>query len=67
MDYEVLCHAKPVYEEMDGWQCSTQGICEYRQLPKNARRYVERLEKLLKVPIRFVSTGSKREDTIVRF
>jgi adenylosuccinate synthase len=67
MDYEILCHAKPVYEEMEGWQCPTQGICDYRQLPKNARKYVERLEKLLKVPIRFVSTGSKRDDTIVRF
>ena len=59
-------HAQPVYESMKGWQSSTQGVCQYNKLPINARRYIERLEKMLKVHIKYVSTGSKRDDIIVR-
>ena len=67
LDFEVLSRAKPVYEEMDGWQTVTCGIREYKKLPLNAKRYIERLEKLLKVPIKYVSIGSKRDEMIVRF
>ncbi len=67
MDYEVICKAKPVYIEMKGWSTPTAGVREYDKLPANARKYIERLEKLLKVRIRYVSTGSQRADTIIRF
>jgi adenylosuccinate synthase len=67
MDFEVLCKAQPVYEEMPGWGMPTRGIRAYDQLPLNARLYVERMEELLKVRIRYVSTGSQRDDTIIRF
>ncbi|HRZ40581.1 MAG TPA: adenylosuccinate synthase [Candidatus Omnitrophota bacterium] len=67
MDSEVISKAKPVYIEMDGWSEPTAGIQKYGQLPANARKYIEKLEKLLKVRIRYVSTGSKRDHTIIRF
>ncbi len=67
LDFEVLCKATPVYETMKGWQASTEGLCQYSRLPLNARRYIDRLEKLLKVRARYISTGSKRSDTIIRF
>ena len=67
MDFEVLCKAQPVYEELDGWQSPTKGIREYDELPVNAKKYLDRLEELLFVRIRYVSTGSKREDTIIRY
>jgi adenylosuccinate synthase len=66
-DLEILWKAKPVYSEMPGWQSLTQGIQHYDRLPQNAKRYVARLENILKVKIRYVSTGSKREDTIIRY
>jgi len=65
-DLDVLAHAKPVYEKWPGWKTSTRAIRQYRQLPLAARRYVERLEKLLGIPIKYISVGSKRDEIIVR-
>ncbi len=56
---------KPVYEEMDGWQSNTSGVTEYDRLPEKAKKYLKRIEELLDVPIFIVSTGPKREHTIV--
>ena len=67
MDFEVLCKAKPIYEEVNGWQQSTRGMTQFAKLPPQAKAYVNRLEKLLKVRIKYISTGSKRHETIVRF
>ena len=66
LDFEVLSEAKPIYEEMDGWQSPTKGIKRYQQLPQKARRYIQRLEELIKVRIKYVSTGTKRDEMIVR-
>ncbi len=66
VDFEVLCNAKPIYEELDGWQTSLKGIREYNKLPKNARRYIERLERLLKVRVKYISIGSDRDEIITR-
>jgi len=56
---------EPVYEELPGWRESTVGVTVYEALPANARRYLERLEALAKVPIDMISTGPDREQTIV--
>lgn len=66
MDFEVLCGVEPVYQELDGWQESTRGIRTYRKLPRNARIYIEYLEKLLKVKVKYISIGSKRDEIITR-
>jgi adenylosuccinate synthase len=55
-----------VYEDLPGWKDSTAGMTRYDELPANARRYLERLEALLGVPIDIVSTGADRAQTIVR-
>ncbi len=67
MDFEVLSNAKPIYETIAGWSAPTRGVTEFKKLPLNAQRYILRLEKLLGVPIRYVSTGSKRSETIIRY
>jgi adenylosuccinate synthase len=56
---------EPVYEELPGWQESTVGLTAYRQLPANARRYLERMQDVVGVPVDIVSTGPDREQTIV--
>ncbi len=56
---------EPVYEELPGWRESTVGITEYSVLPANARKYLERLESLVGVPIDIISTGAERDQTIV--
>jgi adenylosuccinate synthase len=56
---------EPVYEELPGWREPTVGATAYEELPGNARRYLERLEALVGVPIDMISTGPDRGQTIV--
>ena len=56
---------EPVYEELPGWYESTSGVTTYEALPANARRYLERLQTLVNVPIDMISTGPDRGHTIV--
>ncbi|MFO1069347.1 MAG: adenylosuccinate synthase [Geminicoccaceae bacterium] len=57
--------ARPVYEELDGWQDSTQGARSFADLPANAVKYVKRLEELVQCPVALLSTSPAREDTIL--
>lgn len=66
LDFDVLCRVKPVYEELEGWKTSTEGTCRYQDLPLNAQKYIRRLEQLLKVGVKYISTGTKRDEIIVR-
>jgi adenylosuccinate synthase len=65
MSIESYAALEPVYEELPGWRESTVGVTAYEALPGNARRYLERLEALVSVPIDMISTGPDREQTIV--
>jgi adenylosuccinate synthase len=62
---EELERCVPVYEEMPGWQESTVGVKAHDRLPKAARDYLARVEKLAGVPIDLISTGPERDETIV--
>ena len=62
----MLGGCEPVYEKLPGWNQPTVGIREWRELPENARRYVERLSDLVGAEIGLVSTGPDREQTIIR-
>lgn len=55
---------KPVYETMKGWKEDISDIRRFKDLPVNAKRYLKRIEKLIEVPIKLVSVGSKRAQTI---
>ncbi|MBX8644366.1 MAG: adenylosuccinate synthase [Thermoplasmata archaeon] len=62
-----LMSAQPVYREFRGWDDQIdEGIVMYRQLPAEARRYVEFIEKFLRVRVRIVSVGHSRDSTILR-
>ncbi len=54
-----------VYEEMDGWQQSTVGIKSLADLPQKARDYIKKIEELCAVKAVIISTGAKREETIL--
>ncbi len=56
----------PRYEEVPGWREPLGGARALDELPLNARRYVERLESLSGAPIRLVSVGAQRDQTIRR-
>ncbi|MEX0828707.1 MAG: adenylosuccinate synthase [Nitrospirales bacterium] len=62
---DVLENGRPVYERWEGWTTDTTGITSYKALPTAAKRYLARVEELASCPIDMISTGSKREETIV--
>jgi adenylosuccinate synthase len=64
-DTALLDRCEPVYEELPGWQTPTGRSRQFRALPEAARRYVERIEKLVGCPAGIVSVGPRREETIV--
>src|SRR5687767_9806084 len=62
---DALSICAPVYEELPGWQESTEGVKSFEDLPKNAQAYLRRLEVLVGAPIAIISTGPERLETIV--
>lgn len=56
--------AKPIYETMKGWNEEITGCKRWNDLPVNARQYLKRLEALTETPIKIVSVGSQRHQTI---
>jgi adenylosuccinate synthase len=61
-----LAACEPVYESMPGWHEPTKSVRHFADLPRGAQAYIARLEELSGVPAAILSTGSAREDTIVR-
>jgi len=60
-----LKNVTPVLEEMPGWKCNSAGITEYDQLPRKMLAYLERISELVGAKVSIISTGPKREETIV--
>jgi adenylosuccinate synthase len=56
---------EPIYEEIEGWKESTVGAKSLDKLPPKALAYVKRIEELCRVKAVIISTGAKRDDTII--
>ncbi|WP_282018503.1 adenylosuccinate synthase [Salegentibacter mishustinae] len=56
----------PVYTEIKGWAADLTGMTKVDELPKEFNDYVEFLEKELEIPIKVVSVGPDRTQTIER-
>lgn len=64
-DLDILAQCEPVYESLPGWAEDISTVKQFRDLPLNAKRYVQRVEELTRVPVDIVSVGPGREETIV--
>ena len=62
---EAFDKVTPVYVDLPGWKESTFGAKSLADLPKNARDYIEYIEKAIGARIDIVSTGPDRVETIV--
>ena len=62
---ETLEKVRPLYRTFPGWKQSTFGLTEYADLPKEAREYLEFIQDEIGVEISVVSTGPKRDQSIV--
>ena len=56
----------PIYTEFDGWSEDLTNIKNYSQLPLNLKKYISFIEEKLEVPIKIISIGPGRDQTIFR-
>jgi adenylosuccinate synthase len=62
----VFGRLEPVYEYVDGWQTDTSQARELDELPYAARQYIERIERLVGVPVSMVGLGPHRDQILNR-
>ncbi len=62
----LLNSCKPVTEYLPGWKCDISKARKWKDLPKEARDYVEYVEKAIGCRIKYVSVGAEREAIIIR-
>jgi adenylosuccinate synthase len=65
MTQTAFHHAKPIYEEHDGWWEDISKCRRLEELPDNARRYLERVEELAGARISAVGVGPGRDETVI--
>lgn len=64
--YDVYAEVKPVYKEFKGWKCDLTKVKSEDGMPQEFREYIKFIEDYLKVPVRIISLGPDRDQTIVR-
>jgi adenylosuccinate synthase len=57
---------EPVYTEFKGWKADLTGMSTYNELPKELKDYIDFIEKEVEVPIKIVSVGPDRKQTITK-
>ncbi|MFH1685968.1 MAG: adenylosuccinate synthase [bacterium] len=65
LDLAELFHVAPVYETLPGWDGRCTGHTDFKALPQKAQDYLTYIASDLKVDICVVSTGAKREETVI--
>ncbi|HEX3233352.1 MAG TPA: adenylosuccinate synthase [Gemmatimonadales bacterium] len=63
-EVDALGRVQPVYEVQPGWQRPTGDARRLADLPTAARAYLDRLQALIDVPVRYVSVGTRRDQII---
>jgi len=64
-EINIFGECEPVYEESEGWNTSTLGITEFKKLPKAAKAYIRKIEKILEVKVHLISTGQRRDELVL--
>lgn len=63
---DVIGECKPVYKELKGWNTPITECRKYEDLPEEAKGYISFIEEFTGVPVKIVSVGPDREQTMVR-
>jgi adenylosuccinate synthase len=65
MPYDICSvEAEPVLKEIDGWKEDLTGITQISQIPEKLRSYIDFLEAELGVPVKYLSVGPDRVQTL---
>ncbi len=67
LPYSINDTVKPVYIELPGWKTDMTDMTSEDEFPEEFNAYLSFLEEELEVPIKIVSVGPDREQTIVRY
>lgn len=59
-------NVEPIYVEKKGWKADLTGLTEYDQLPEELKEYIKFIEDEVGVPVKIVSVGPDRTQTIVK-
>lgn len=62
---EYLKKCTPIYEEFEGNFGDISNITKREDLPENAKKYLDRIEEIVNVPIKFIGTGADRNNMII--
>jgi len=60
--------AKPIYETLQGWSDLPENIWDqgYDELPQTLKDYIDFIEREVDCPVKIVSVGPQRHETIIR-
>ena len=64
--YDVFTTVEPVYKEFKGWKCNLAGIKREKDMPSEFKEYIKFIEDYLKVPVKIISLGPDRDQTVMR-
>ena len=64
-DISRLEKCRPVYEELPGWKTDLSKVKKHKDLPDNAKKYLDKLSEIAEAPIYLVSTGPERDQTLL--
>ena len=64
--YTITEDLRPVYTDFAGWKCDLRKVTRYEEFPAAFKRYVEFIERETGVPVKIISVGPDRGETIVR-
>jgi len=62
--YSTFDRVKPVYKSFEGWEDDLKKVKQFGQLPTNLKNYIAFIEDYLSVPVRYVSTGQRRDQIL---
>jgi adenylosuccinate synthase len=67
LPYDIASeNIKPLYEELPGWKEDLTQITDLDDFPENFKNYITYLENALETPIKIVSVGPDRKQTLFR-
>jgi adenylosuccinate synthase len=61
-----VARCKPIYVDIPGWYEDISNTEDFTDLPENARNYVQKLEDLMGVKIKYISVGPGRKQTFMK-
>jgi len=63
-DLAALPKCQPIYKELPGWQKDTSKMEGVKDIPSNAKNYINTLEKILDIKVEMLSVGPDRSQVV---